>query len=346
MASTSIFRDRVRIEVIKKEEALRLMVRGELNCQDYYWYEGMEAPSRLLSLMTSVRCLEEVGEVDRSPPFGRLDSVVRLRYVAPDYTWVISASQLAARRNRCQDFYLVEDLLARLGSHDQETHTLSDEVFSPEEVERSTDSLSVYEAYLRRKRRGGVNWEDEAFILLNRSAKLGYLRAKKDLADHYLAMKSYAKAFDLYGEASLSGCSESQFALGELYSDGIGCKPNHGLGIFWYREAARANVKDALLRLAFCFCEGNGVHVDELEAGALHNLARSSFRKVTMPSYPRQSNRTKEEHRAVFRRSLRKITEMSATSDCWSRTNVLYAEIQSAGSEEHAAAPEISIFRN
>ena len=113
MASISIFRDRVRIEVIKKEEALRLMVHGELNCQDYYWYEGMEAPCRLLSLMTSVRCLEEVGEIDRSPHFGRLDSVVRLRYVAPDYTWVISASQLAARRNRCQDFYLVEDLLLK-----------------------------------------------------------------------------------------------------------------------------------------------------------------------------------------------------------------------------------------
>lgn len=329
-----------------KEEAVRLMVHGVLNCQDYYWHEGMAAPYRLLSLITNVRCLEEVGEIDRSPPFGRLDSVARLRFIAPDCMWMILASQLAARRNSSRFFYLEEDLLARLGSHDREADTLSSEVFSQEEVERSVDGFSIYEAYLRRKRRGGVNWEDEALFLLKRSAKLGHRRAKKDLADYYLSKGGYANAFDLYGEASLSGCSESQFALGELYTDGIGCKPNHGLGVFWYREAARANIKDALLRLAFCFCEGNGVHVDELEAGALHNLARSSSREVTISSYPRQSNRTKEEHRAIFLRSLRKITEMSDTSDCWNRTNVLYAEIQSAGSEELAAAPEISFFRN
>lgn len=346
MERITILRDRVRAEVMTKEEAIRLMVHGAVNCQDYYWHVGMEAPCRLLSLMKNVRCLEEIGEMDRRPPFGRLDSVARLRFVAPDYTWVISARQLAARRNRCQDFHLPEHLLARIESHDREADTLSNELFSQEEVGRSVDGFSIYEAYLRRKRIGGVNWEDDALFLLKRSARLGHRRAKKELADYYLSRGSYANAFDLYGEASLSGCTESQFALGELYTDGIGCKPNHGLGVFWYREAARANVMDALLRLAFCFCEGNGVHVDELEAGALHNLARSSFRKVTMPSYPLQSNRTKEEHRAIFRRSLRKITEMSATSDCWSRTNVLYAEIQSAGSEEHASAPDISVFRN
>lgn len=346
MERITILRDRVRAEVMTKKEAVRLMVNGALNCQDYYWYEGMEAPCRLLSLMTNVRCLEEIGEVDRRPPFGRLDSVARLRFVSPDCTWVISARQLAARRNRCQDFHLPEHLQVSIESHDREADTLSNEAFSQEEVEQSVDGFSIYEAYLRRKRLGGVNWEDKALFLLKRSAMLGHRRAKKDLADYYLSKAGYANAFDLYGEAALSGCSESQFALGELYTNGIGCKPNHVLGVFWYREAARANVMDALLRLAFCFCEGNGVHVDELEAGALHNLARSSSRKVTTPSFPRQSNRTKQEHRAIFLRSLRKITEMSATSDCWSRTNVLYAEIQSAGSEEFAAAPCISVFRN
>jgi uncharacterized protein len=82
--------------------------------------------------------------------------------------------------------------------------------------------------------------------------------------------RNYQKAFSFLLEAANRGDVHTQNLVGYCYDLGLGVKSDKALALFWYRQAARFNHREALYNLALKYEKGEGVVVNHRKAFSLY----------------------------------------------------------------------------
>ena len=76
--------------------------------------------------------------------------------------------------------------------------------------------------------------------------------------------KNYRKAFPYLLDAAALGYVRAQNLVGYCYDLGLGVKRSKSAALFWYRQAAKCNHREALWNLALKYEKGEGVVVNHL----------------------------------------------------------------------------------
>ena len=82
--------------------------------------------------------------------------------------------------------------------------------------------------------------------------------------------RNYRKAFPFLLEAANRGDVHTQNLVGYCYDLGLGVKCDKALAVFWYRQAAKFNHREALYNLALKYEKGEGVVVNDQKAFSLY----------------------------------------------------------------------------
>lgn len=127
----------------------------------------------------------------------------------------------------------------------------------------------------------GIAYEEgdykKAFLLLEKSAKLGHARAQYNLAvmyDNGLGVATNPKkAFDWYRKAAEQGNDDAQFNMGVAYTLGIVVNKNYDKALDWYYKAAEQGQSDAQNNLGVMYDNGVGVKQDYQKAESWYCFA-------------------------------------------------------------------------
>jgi TPR repeat protein len=110
----------------------------------------------------------------------------------------------------------------------------------------------------------------KAFLLLEKSARLGHARAQYNLGvmyDNGLGVNTNPKkAFDWYRKAAEQGNEDAQFNLGVAYTLGVVVTQNYDKALDWYHKAAEQGQSDAQNNLGVMYDNGVGVKQDYQKA--------------------------------------------------------------------------------
>lgn len=82
--------------------------------------------------------------------------------------------------------------------------------------------------------------------------------------------RNYRRAFPFLLEAANRGDVHTQNLVGYCYDLGLGVKSDESLALFWYRQAAKFNHREALYNLALKYEKGEGVAVNHKKAFSLY----------------------------------------------------------------------------
>lgn len=117
----------------------------------------------------------------------------------------------------------------------------------------------------------------KAFLLLEKSARLGHARAQYNLGvmyDNGLGVAANPKkAFDWYRKAADQGNDDAQFNMGVAYTLGIVVGKNYGKALEWYHKAAEQGQSDAQNNLGVMYDNGVGVAQDYEKAESWYCFA-------------------------------------------------------------------------
>lgn len=118
---------------------------------------------------------------------------------------------------------------------------------------------------------------EKAFSHIRRSAEAGYDEAQFALAQMYeegIGVKAdIVNAIKWYTEASNNGHLSSQFTLASLYEEGLKVEKNTNLAIKYFQLAASQNDLFSIYKLAVIYETGSGLDKDYSKAIALYESA-------------------------------------------------------------------------
>ena len=111
--------------------------------------------------------------------------------------------------------------------------------------------------------------QNQVMNLFKDSAKGDYVPAKYALAVKYLDSNDAQKAkeaFNLLNSAKDSNAPYVSYALGYLYSEGIGCNIDYALSFAYFNKAYQAGYKKAAMDIAYAYLTGAGCPQNYKEA--------------------------------------------------------------------------------
>ena len=99
----------------------------------------------------------------------------------------------------------------------------------------------------------------------------------------------YAAAADWYGRAARQGLPLAQYRLGQLYERGLGVPQDYAVAASWYRRAAEQGLDVAQFQMGYFYEKGLGVGRDVDQAVAWYQRAAAGWRSgqafALAPSY-------------------------------------------------------------
>lgn len=125
--------------------------------------------------------------------------------------------------------------------------------------------------------RGVRKMEEEAVAWLTKAADAGHPEAQAELASMYhdavCVGQDYAKAFELFGCSSSSGCLSGMMGLGKMLLAGEGCDKDVERGVSLFRAAADAGNVDAMKLLGKAYVDGDLVPKNVVEGCRFYEMA-------------------------------------------------------------------------
>lgn len=115
--------------------------------------------------------------------------------------------------------------------------------------------------------------ESKALEAFESIAIKNHCLAQKFLSITYANKRSFEKAFYWTKKAVEYGDKECQYALAELYFDGLGTKKNEAEAVKWYKKSAEQGYVEAQCILANCYLNGLGIAINLKEAAKWYKKA-------------------------------------------------------------------------
>lgn len=117
---------------------------------------------------------------------------------------------------------------------------------------------------------GVASNSQECVRWLAKAARHGSPKAKVNLAQYFIDQGNFKNALMLARASAEEGFSDGQVMLGRMCLQGQGMPTNKTLAVECFRKAADQSSMEALLLLAMCYQQGDGVVADRSEAIRLY----------------------------------------------------------------------------